>query len=201
MANQIDFVLRNGLQVINNAAIGSYATINAAPTNGLIVSGNVGVGTATPVQKLQVVGNIQLTNAAGATSGIYFPDGTYQATSAASYSTPAGGPVNSVQYNTGSGFGGTANFTFHSGNSHVGIGTNQANYALHVVATDGPAFFQSCEVGFPVSPFPATLPGERHEAIPSIPVLPHAAFASSQPKKRRVSDNGPRDESRLAPLP
>ena len=58
--------------------------------------------------RYSVSGNIQITNAAGAISGIYFPDGTYQTTSASTYSTPAGGPTNSVQYNTGSGFGGSS---------------------------------------------------------------------------------------------
>ena len=40
---------------------------------------------------------------------------------------------------TGSGFGGSSNFTFHNGNSHVGIGTSQANYILDVQAKIGRA--------------------------------------------------------------
>jgi len=126
---------------ITTAAPGDTYTLNIAnpPTNGLIVSGNVGVGTAVPVQKLQVVGNIQITNSAGSLSGIWFSDGTYQATSAASYSTPAGGPVNSVQYNTGAGFGGSNNFVFSS--NEVGIGTNSPTHILDVQSTTSVASF------------------------------------------------------------
>jgi len=140
MSTPIDFIVRQGLQVATNVVVGTY-TLNIAnpPTNGLIVSGNVGVGTAVPVQKLQVVGNIQITNSAGSLSGIWFSDGTYQATSAASYSTPAGGPVNSVQYNTGAGFGGSNNFVFSS--NEVGIGTNSPTHILDVQSTTSVASF------------------------------------------------------------
>jgi hypothetical protein len=140
MSIPIDFIVRQGLQVATNVVVGTYA-LNVAnpPTNGLIVSGNVGIGTASPVQQLQVVGNIQITNAAGALSGIYFADGTYQATSASSYSTPAGGPVNSVQYNTGSGFGGSNNFVFNS--NAVGIGTSTPAHILDVQSSTSVASF------------------------------------------------------------
>jgi hypothetical protein len=141
MSTPIDFIVRQGLQVQTNVVVGSY-TLNVAtpPTNGLIVSGNVGVGTASPVQKLQVVGNIQITNNASSLSGIYFADGTYQATSAASYSTPAGGPANSVQYNNGlGGFGGSSNFVFSS--NFVGIGTSNPAHILDVQSSSSIASF------------------------------------------------------------
>ena len=140
MSTPIDFIVRQGLQVATNVVVGTY-TLNVAnpPINGLIVSGNVGIGTAAPVQQLQVVGNIQITNTASALSGIYFADGTYQATSAASYSTPAGGPVNSVQYNTGSGFGGSNNFVFSS--NAVGIGTSTPTHILDVQSNTSVASF------------------------------------------------------------
>jgi len=141
MSTPIDFIVRQGLQVQTNVVVGSY-TLNVAtpPTNGLIVSGNVGVGTASPVQKLQVVGNIQITNNASSLSGIYFADGTYQATSAASYSTPSGGPANSVQYNNGlGGFGGSSNFVFSS--NFVGIGTSNPAHILDVQSSSSIASF------------------------------------------------------------
>ncbi|BCX16047.1 MAG: hypothetical protein KatS3mg098_276 [Candidatus Parcubacteria bacterium] len=40
--------LLNKLDVAGGVAIGSYAGVNTAPSNGLIVSGNVGIGVATP---------------------------------------------------------------------------------------------------------------------------------------------------------
>lgn len=141
MSIPIDFIVRQGLQVATNVVVGSY-TLNVAnpPTNGLIVSGNVGVGTSSPTQKLQVVGNIQISNTTSAISGIYFADGTFQTTSAASYSTPAGGPANSIQYNNGSGgFAGSNNFVFSS--NYVGIGTNAPSRILDVQSSTSIATF------------------------------------------------------------
>lgn len=45
-------------------AVGTYADTVAAPANGLIVSGRLGVGTATPSQALEVAGSIRI-NAVG----------------------------------------------------------------------------------------------------------------------------------------
>lgn len=47
-------VTRNTLDVKGSAAHGAYAGINSAPSNGMIVSGNVGVGTFTPDTLFQV---------------------------------------------------------------------------------------------------------------------------------------------------
>ena len=46
----------NMLDAAGGTAIGSYAGANAAPANGLIVSGNVGIGTTSPSAKLEVSG-------------------------------------------------------------------------------------------------------------------------------------------------
>jgi hypothetical protein len=43
------------LNVLGNAAIGSGYQTNAAPTNGMIVQGNVGIGTTTPFSQLDTV--------------------------------------------------------------------------------------------------------------------------------------------------
>ncbi len=52
----------NGLTVFNNGgvSIGSYANSTVAPANGEIVSGNIGIGIATPHGALQVVGQALL---------------------------------------------------------------------------------------------------------------------------------------------
>jgi hypothetical protein len=50
------------LNVFGGASIGSYAGVNAAPTNGLIVSGNVGVGAASPITNLHVATSVLPTN-------------------------------------------------------------------------------------------------------------------------------------------
>jgi len=44
------------LDVAGNMSLGAYAGVNAAPTNGLIVSGNVGLGTTSPFAKLSIAG-------------------------------------------------------------------------------------------------------------------------------------------------
>jgi hypothetical protein len=49
--------------------------------------GNVGIGTATPTHKMEVVGNLKLT---GAGNGIVFPDGTKLTTATAGGGTPSG---------------------------------------------------------------------------------------------------------------
>jgi len=49
------------LSVVGGVAIGTYATTNAAPSGGLIVSGNVGINQNTPTEKLHISsGNILL---------------------------------------------------------------------------------------------------------------------------------------------
>jgi hypothetical protein len=58
----------NKLDVTGGAAFGTYAGV-AAPSNGLIVSGNVGIGSSAPTKLLDVNGNINL--ASNLYSGVY----------------------------------------------------------------------------------------------------------------------------------
>ena len=72
-------IIQNKLDVEGNVAIGAgYSGTNAAPTNGLIVQGQVGIGTASPTvgTALDVNGTVNATTySAGGTSPI--ADGTY----------------------------------------------------------------------------------------------------------------------------
>jgi hypothetical protein len=79
--NTPDFIVKNGLQVSSNIIVGSYANnINVHPSsNGIIVSGNVGIGTSTPTSPLTVIGNIQIGNTS-TIGGVVFADSTFQST-------------------------------------------------------------------------------------------------------------------------
>ena len=150
MANNIDFIVRNGLQVMANVAIGSYATVNTAPTNGMIVSGNVGIGTAS-VQTGNVFttwgrtyhwGNVNIGNVTGVqgTTGIVFPDGSFQYTAA---SKAAAGDQYDVQINDGTGsFYGDNGFQFDYSTVRMGIGTTSMTNTMTVSGAT-PAFFQT----------------------------------------------------------
>lgn len=61
----LEGVQANRLTVNGNTSIGSAYTATAAPTNGLIVEGNIGIGTTTPTAKLDVNGTA---NVAGNTT-------------------------------------------------------------------------------------------------------------------------------------
>ncbi|KUG06715.1 beta strand repeat-containing protein [Solirubrum puertoriconensis] len=62
----------------------TYMRSDASTVLALNATGNVGVGTAAPTQKLEVAGNVKLS---GAGSGLHFPDGTVQTTAATSGSS------------------------------------------------------------------------------------------------------------------
>lgn len=58
------FAPQNMLDVKGAMVIGNtYSGVNVAPANGLLVEGNVGLGTVAPTQKLDVVGNIKFSGA------------------------------------------------------------------------------------------------------------------------------------------
>jgi hypothetical protein len=75
------------LSVAGNLSVGDSYKTTAAPTEGMIVEGNVGIGTTAPTQKLDVAGNIKLS---GATSKLIFADGSSMSTASAGGGSPSG---------------------------------------------------------------------------------------------------------------
>jgi hypothetical protein len=60
----VSFTPLNRLDVKGNAVIGdTYSGVNTAPTNGLLIEGNTGIGTTSPTEKLDVSGNIRFSGA------------------------------------------------------------------------------------------------------------------------------------------
>lgn len=66
--------------VIGNVSIGSAYYVNAAPANGMLVEGNVGIGNIAPAEKLHVTGNIRASSLAGTGTALVQADanGTLQ---------------------------------------------------------------------------------------------------------------------------
>lgn len=75
--------------VNGNMSVGTYATVNAAPANGMIVSGNVGIGTVSPATTIDVNGNAQFGQIKKATftvsGGLELPYGVIAATAVITY--------------------------------------------------------------------------------------------------------------------
>jgi hypothetical protein len=60
----------------NGFVVGTYVGTNTPPTNGMIISGNVGIGTSSPAYALDVVGSINALALSGAGLNIYATGGT-----------------------------------------------------------------------------------------------------------------------------
>lgn len=120
----------------------------AASGNALLVpNGNVGIGTTTPSQKLEVAGKIKIGSDATAPSagtirwsGTDFEgyDGTVWkslTSGGGGSSVPAGTAANQTLYWNGSAW--TLNSTFVTNGSHIGIGTGPATEMLDIHDTTG----------------------------------------------------------------
>ncbi|TAG59449.1 MAG: hypothetical protein EAZ27_00620, partial [Cytophagales bacterium] len=134
------------------AAIGVYGTLNAsaadAPVNGLVVSGNVGIGTSTPGQNLVVVGNTSVTGnstisgtvvsanarVTSLTNAIVSVNGTGQLVAAPASSSLSGSGTNgAVNFWTGTNTqsADAANFFWDNTNKWLGIGIATPWAPLH----------------------------------------------------------------------
>jgi len=139
------FTCTSGVWVTNpitaaSASIGSYAG-TAAPSNGLIVSGNVGIGTATPQSLLHVYGGeVQVgSSGAGCTSAnggaLRYASGSLSYCNGSSWTGPtasAAGSTGYVQFNNGGALGSDSNFFWSSTSHALGIGTASPQSTLHV---------------------------------------------------------------------
>lgn len=107
------FVFHNGgwEQKADWVQTGSSAVINS--------NVGIGVGGVTSGSALTVNGTIDIL---GLGNGIYFPDGTFQDSSA---SASAAGGANQIQYNDGSGsFAASSDLVFDNVNKRLGVGTS-----------------------------------------------------------------------------
>ena len=135
----------NRLDVVGAAAIGSYAGVDTAPSNGLIVSGNVGIKTASPsaplvVQGITGTGAIKLiapSVAAGDNWWMGFGHGTTStdANDRARVGVDiVGGGSGRLFFTTGAA-GSQARAMFIDESQKVGIGTSTPNSKLEVAST------------------------------------------------------------------
>lgn len=93
--------------------------------NDATISGNVGIGVSsvTAGSALSVNGTIDLQ---GVGNGIYFPDGTFQSSSAQS---SAAGVDGDLQFNQGGSFGASSYLRWDNANRRLGVGTTDAPFS------------------------------------------------------------------------
>ncbi|HEX3099884.1 MAG TPA: tail fiber domain-containing protein [Patescibacteria group bacterium] len=150
-----DYVNGNMLNVFGRAAIGSTYAASAAPTDGMIIEGNVGIGDATPVAMFTVgAGDLFQVNSSGAiaaTTGITTTGAlnTYVGGGADIFNafdtSDSNNPVATMYIGSDSGImelggGGTLDQIHLSGagggssyfRNSLGIGTDTPGYLLHV---------------------------------------------------------------------
>jgi len=71
MANNTDFIVKNGLQVSSNLVVGSYTLQSTPIANGAIISGSVGIGTSLPASTLYVAGKQIISNVLTSNTLVY----------------------------------------------------------------------------------------------------------------------------------
>jgi hypothetical protein len=98
-----------------NATFGDILTANT--------SGNIGIGTSSPVYKLEVVGAVS--------ASTYYGDGS-NLTNIGSGSVSAAGSDGQLQYNNSGLFGGASRLYYNDTTNKVGIGTSSPGYDLDV---------------------------------------------------------------------
>jgi len=118
-------------------AIGSsYAGVDSAPTNGLIVQGNVGIGTISPAQTFEVNGTVQID------TGLIVP-----------LIYPASDSTTAIQIDKAN--GSTNVLDVDTTNGRVGIGTTAPKAILDVRSTGDDEFFyrNSADIYAPILRF------------------------------------------------
>jgi hypothetical protein len=124
-------------------AIGTgYAGVDAAPSNGLLVQGSVGIGTTSPGNTLDV----------GSGGGIHITSGVPGSTSMPLYNNSGTLTWNGIALATGSSVSGTSNYipiftganslgnsTIYESSGFVGIGTTSPSAPLNIYTTNDPS--------------------------------------------------------------
>ncbi|WP_156944184.1 hypothetical protein [Bradyrhizobium sp. Ec3.3] len=118
---------------IGNPATGNVIVVASSAEQMRVNSTGVGIGTTSPMSKLQVnAGEVQIgssgasctANTAGA---LRYNSGSFLVCNGASWSAPsyaAGGSDGQVQYNSSNALAGSSSFTWDYTNNRLGIGTN-----------------------------------------------------------------------------